>query len=402
MTNIKIPLTLFAILSFNLKISSQNVGIGTTTPGFPLSFASTLGDKIALWGNSGSHYGFGIQSGLLQIHSDAALANIGFGYGSSSSFTERMRIINSGDIGIQLNGRMTLKNGTNPLDLNYGTGLWMYKADNTALLGFMGVQNNQNLGFYGGPAGWGLTYDAINSRVGIGNSNPNAPLAFPPALGKKITLYPGATGDVGFAVAGNRLQIYSDNPNADVAIGYDAFGNFIERFAFKPNGALAIIGNTGVSGQVITSNGNTSFAQWKYPTNILYQNTAQVFQSGFVDVNTSTGILDLTGLTYTFTIPSNGKALISFNVDAYAPYCFACGVSIPVIYVYVDNNSTMTYVGGQITNTFSKTVSGSYLAQLGPGTHTIKLRGATYIPSEPIRFQPGNTSSNMIVQVMLE
>ena len=37
-------------------------------------------------------------------------------------------------------------------------------------------------------------------NVGIHNSNPNAPLAFPAFLGKKITLYPGATGDVGFAV----------------------------------------------------------------------------------------------------------------------------------------------------------------------------------------------------------
>ena len=103
--------------------------------------------------------------------------------------------------------------------------------------------------FFGGPAGWGLTYNGLNSRVGIGNNDPNAPLAFAPSLGKKITLYPGSTGDVGFGVAGNRLQIYSDNPYADVAIGYDAAGTFNERFAFKPNGALALNGNTGNAGQ---------------------------------------------------------------------------------------------------------------------------------------------------------
>ena len=80
---------------FNVAAFSQNVGIGTTTPGFPLNFATTTGDKISLYGNSGSHYGFGIQGGLLQIHSDAAAANIAFGYGSSS-FTERKQIINSG------------------------------------------------------------------------------------------------------------------------------------------------------------------------------------------------------------------------------------------------------------------------------------------------------------------
>jgi hypothetical protein len=301
---------------------------------------------------------------------------------SSTNPQFHVRQTNTGDY-----ARIRLQTGTSRY--------WDIAAFNNTII------DNERLNFYNSLAGDVLSLTGTGN-VGINNSNPNAPLAFAATLGKKITLYPGATGDVGFAVAGNKLQIYSDNPNADVAIGYDAAGGFIERFAFKPNGALAIIGNTGVAGQVLTSNGSTSFVQWKYPTNILYQNTAQVFQTGAVDVNTSSGILDLTGLTYTFTIPSNGKALISFNVDAFAPYCFACGVSIPVIYVYVDNNSTMTYVGGQITNSFSKTVSGSYLAQLGPGTHTIKLRGATYIPSEPIRFQPGNTSSNMIVQVMLE
>lgn len=261
--------------------------------------------------------------------------------------------------------------------------------------------DNERLNFYNSLTGDVLSLTGTGN-VGIGNTNPNAPLAFAPTLGKKITLYPGATGDVGFAVAGNKLQIYSDNPNADVAIGYDGLAGFIERFSFKPNGALAVIGNTGNPGQVLTSNGSTTFVQWKYPTNILYQNTAQVFQTAAIDVNTSTGILDLAGLTYTFTIPSNAKAFVTFNVHSYAPYCFACGVSIPVIYMYVDNSSTMTYIGPQIVNSYASTVSGSYVAQLGAGTHTIKLRGATYVPSEAIRFQPGNTSSNMIVQVVLE
>ena len=48
----------------------------------------------------------------------------------------------------------------------------MCKVDNTALFGFMGVQNNHNLGFYAGAAGWGFVYDVINSRVGIGTSKP--------------------------------------------------------------------------------------------------------------------------------------------------------------------------------------------------------------------------------------
>jgi hypothetical protein len=73
-----------------------NVGIGNPAPGFPLNFSATLGDKISLWGNSGSHYGFGIQSNLLQIHTDGAGSDIAFGYGSSSSFNEKFRLKGNG------------------------------------------------------------------------------------------------------------------------------------------------------------------------------------------------------------------------------------------------------------------------------------------------------------------
>ncbi|MBL0184034.1 MAG: hypothetical protein IPP96_17825 [Chitinophagaceae bacterium] len=77
----------------NIKISQNgNLGIGTSAPGFPLNFPNTLSDKISLYGNSGSHYGFGIQGGLLQIYTDAAPSSIAFGYGSSDAFTETMRI----------------------------------------------------------------------------------------------------------------------------------------------------------------------------------------------------------------------------------------------------------------------------------------------------------------------
>jgi Chaperone of endosialidase len=77
-----------------------NVGIGGVTPGFPLSFPNTLGDKISLWGQSGDNFGFGIQNGLLQIHSNGSGSDIVFGYGASSSLTERMRIKGNGRVGI--------------------------------------------------------------------------------------------------------------------------------------------------------------------------------------------------------------------------------------------------------------------------------------------------------------
>ena len=80
--------------------NTGNAGIGTTTAGFPLTFANVLGDKISLWGQSGAHYGFGIQSNLLQIHSSASSADIAFGYGESAAFTETARIRGNGYVGI--------------------------------------------------------------------------------------------------------------------------------------------------------------------------------------------------------------------------------------------------------------------------------------------------------------
>ncbi len=77
-----------------------NLGIGTGTPNFPLSFPSTLGDKIGFWGGEGNHYGLGIQGKLLQIHTPEKESDIAFGYGSSGSFTETMRITGNGSVGI--------------------------------------------------------------------------------------------------------------------------------------------------------------------------------------------------------------------------------------------------------------------------------------------------------------
>ena len=172
--------TFFPIVAIVLIYSysfSQNVGIGILTPQFPLSFNGNLGDKISLWTDgTPTHYGFGIQPSTFQMFSKTSFDNIAFGFGSSTSFNERMRVVNLGETGMKLSGRIEMKNGTMPLNNNYGPGIWLYKADNSGVLGFLGTQNNQNLGFFGGPVGWGFTYDAINSRVGIGNEDPDFPL----------------------------------------------------------------------------------------------------------------------------------------------------------------------------------------------------------------------------------
>lgn len=364
-------LTTFLVFALvNSPSYTQNVGIGTNTPTGPLSFPSILGNKIVLWGDgTTSHYGLGVQSGSFQVYANLPSDNIVFGSGRSTAFWERMRIINSGADGMVLNGRVTLRNGTSPLDTDYSPGIWLYRSDNTNLLGFMGTQNNQNIGFFGRPAGWGFVYDAVNSRVGIGNTSPNAPLAFPPALGKKITLYPGATGDVGFAVAGNRLQIYSDNPNADVAIGYDAAGVFNERFAIKPNGALAINGNTGTAQQVIAS-GGAGTAKWVNGLSYIYSNTFEINQTS--DLST-TNYGSLPGLSPVINLTKRSKVIVNLTGNVRSTACFTCGSQLVEAAISINNLlpivglvSTSIPNGDQVTIT-----TGNKIFTLDPGSYTL-------------------------------
>lgn len=341
------------ILLSCMDLAAQNVGIGTSTPGFPLNFANTTGDKISLFGNAGNHYGFGIQGGLLQIHTDLAVSNIAFGHGSSSNFTERMRILNNtGYDGMSLNGRLVLRNGSADL-VGGGAGVWLYKPDNSAPLGFMGTQNNQNIGFYGGPAGWGFTYNALNSRVGIGNENPNAPLAFAPSLGKKITLYPGTTGDVGFAVQGNVLQVFADHPNADVAFGYDQSNVFTERMRVKGSGNVGIA--TGNPTEKLEVNGNIKAQSYKLstPKTSYYSIPPSAFQAMS---SSNVAYVGFTGILLN-TVPTPTGGII-------APVNLPQGATVTSFTLYFYDNAAGTDIMGNLLLHTHGTSSGVTMASV--------------------------------------
>ena len=139
-----------------------NLGIGELSPGFPLNFASTLGDKIALYGNSGNTYGFGIQPNTLQIHGDGSNADIAFGYGSSGAFVERMRIKGNGMVGIGV---------SNPIEQLHiydtaNTGYPFYVESNNATGSYLAVNTRNNT------AGVGLAYYRGGNYKGTNYLNP--------------------------------------------------------------------------------------------------------------------------------------------------------------------------------------------------------------------------------------
>jgi len=159
--------------------ANGNVGIGTSSPGFPLNFADQVGDKISLFSGQGAHYGFGIQPYLMQIHTDASSADIAFGYGTSSSFTENVRIKGTGNVGIgndpayklDVGGRMRIRSGGNN---TYSAGLWLNNNSNTEAA-FVVMQDDTHVGLFGNNgAGWKLTMNTVSGAVSINGSEGNS------------------------------------------------------------------------------------------------------------------------------------------------------------------------------------------------------------------------------------
>ena len=371
----------------------------------------------------------------------------------------------AGNVGIHANptitdgvldvaGRMRIRSGG---DVNHSAGLWLNNVANSAINAFVGMENDTTVGFYGNTGvGWSLGmntstgnvsilgklglgtntltapltfapslgkkitlypgatgdvgfavqgnllqmysdnpsadiafgYDQAgtmtelmrikaNGNVGIGTTTPNAPLSFPPTLTHKITLYPGATGDAGLGMAANRLQIYSDNPNGDVAMGYDAAGTFNERFAVKPNGALAVNQNVGSPGQVLQSNGGGGAATWVAPTNSLFNNTNTFPSTNVVLEHDNYSPVMIPGMTSTFTLTSTAKVWVSITVRVVTVGCDFCGSTTTTLEVKIDGYF-VSYLYNDVGNGAILNPSGSWIYTLGPGTHTISLYAEKY------------------------
>lgn len=234
----------------------NNTAVGGALTLDSLSFNNRIGNHLSLYGGLGAtgQYGFGIQSGLLQIYSDAPASNIAFGSGHSSNFTERARIINSGEFGMSLTGRLQLKTGA------HSAGLWLTNTANTSNNAFIGMASDNMVGFFGNNGlGWGLTMNTNNGYVGLGlnGTEPVVPLQFSNALGlTKISLYHGTYGDVGIGAYPGELRLQNDIPNGKVSLGViETNGSFTELAKAERNGAYAfsIFGSVWVNGTTYAS-----------------------------------------------------------------------------------------------------------------------------------------------------
>lgn len=145
---------------------------------------------------------------------------------------------NSPNYTLDVNGRMRLRHTTD----NYTSGLWFNKSNNTEGA-FVGMVNDSTVGFWGNaPVGnWKAAIDVKNGLLGVGTTDPTAPLTFNNGLGNKIDFYYNSSQDrYGIGLQGSLLQMYSGSSADDIAFGYGGSNNFSEIMRIKGDGRVSI------------------------------------------------------------------------------------------------------------------------------------------------------------------
>ena len=175
------------------------VGIDDSSPEFSLSFGQALGDKLSLWSNSNVSYGFGIQSLLLQIHTDGPDADIAFGHGSSAVFNEKMRIKGTGLVGIGTT------NPTALLDVNGGIKAVSVHTPNLAITSganqydFLMMNNNMgDVSFRKGHGGSAVNFIICIEGIFPSNSGPRP--QYNDAMVGEMRMFAGLYPPVGWAL----------------------------------------------------------------------------------------------------------------------------------------------------------------------------------------------------------
>lgn len=138
-----------------------------------------------------------------------------------------LTVLRNGNVGIgttnpafkiDVGGRLRIRSGG---DLNNSAGIFFNNTGNTALPAFIGMQSDDQVGFYGNSSGWSFVMNTDNGNIGVGTTAPSTKLEVngftkmgtdaPAIKVKKFTGTTAATdgGDVNFPHGLVRSKILS-------------------------------------------------------------------------------------------------------------------------------------------------------------------------------------------------
>jgi hypothetical protein len=338
--NMKLISSHCVILFLTVSCVAQNVGLGTNTPNGRLQFKNEIFNRLLVLNESGNNehnfFGFGINEFTLRYQvADPAQSHVFFA-GNAANATgsnELLRIQGNGNIGIGYN------NPQRPLSFPpfLGKKISLYPGI-VGDAGFSVWGNELRIHSDNPIAAITFGVDAYNApqftermritgsgNVGIGNSNPTAPLQFAAdTRNRKVVLWSVTDNDhqfYGFGVNGFTLR-YQTAANTDDHVFFSGAGNnaSTELFRIKGTGALGV-GPTGSTGQpqlVLTSKGPNNPPQWEPARQVFV-----VYQNAFTSFSSSK--VDLPGAVAEFTLTRAARVKFNFGVSASFFNCFACG-----------------------------------------------------------------------------
>lgn len=408
--NMKLISSHCVFLFLTVSSVAQNVGLGTNTPNGRLQFKNEIFNRIVVLNESGNNehnfFGFGINEFTLRYQvADPAQSHVFFA-GNAANATgsnELLRISGNGNIGIGYN------NPRHPLSFppllgkkislypgivgDAGFSIWgnelRIHSDNPNAAITFGVDS------YNAPQFTERMRITGTGHVGIGLSNPTAPLQFAAdTRNRKVVLWSVADNDhqfYGFGVNGFTLR-YQTAANTDDHVFFSGAGinASTELFRIKGTGALGVAGNTGQSGQVLISNGSIASPSWAVaPGRYL-----QVIQSSDA-VDAPGGALQFVpGLQATVQLDRAAVVIFHIRVHISVESCLACEPNLSYIILQreLPNGVIQNVAAFPVTtpvgkiNSFS---SGPVMFNLPAGQHVYRIALANQGPISDSRVTWG-------------
>lgn len=169
--------SLLIVIGSLSTVRSQNVGIGTTNPTYPLTVFSSGSEILSLESNSNSSIKFSIAA-TGQAHIKSLKKTLCLTANPAQTYIGDITIKPDGNVGIgvdpqfklDVGGRIRIRNSSNT------AGIWLDGVE-TASRAFVGIINEDHVGMYGNAgADWNFAMNVVNGNTGIGTSAPTARL----------------------------------------------------------------------------------------------------------------------------------------------------------------------------------------------------------------------------------